>query len=225
VEAVKSVYKRVAEMVDELIGALGTQENKAIKIALANHPRVNRCFDLLGLTYPNWPEVDLKDAGGGRKRKRAARRDKGTGTSKGGGRGCGRGSSVDRPVAAKVHASSVAPSIASAMPRPMAAVAPLSSTTRVSLPARKMPGLDSVPILHDISSDDDEEEEERESSEGLEDVKVDGSSSDSSGSSASGDDDNDDDDDDDREGSNDVQCQVSKELRLQSGRAKAEREI
>jgi hypothetical protein len=42
-----------------------------------------------------------------------------------------------------------------------------------------MPGLSSVPILHDISSDVDEEEEEKESSEGSEDVWVDGSSGDS----------------------------------------------
>jgi hypothetical protein len=69
VEGVKAIFKRVAEMVEELIEALGTQENKAIKVALANHPRVNRCFDLLGLTYPDWPEVDLKDVEGGRKRK------------------------------------------------------------------------------------------------------------------------------------------------------------
>lgn len=32
---------------------------------------MNRCFDLLGLTYPNWPAVDLKDTEGSRKRKRA----------------------------------------------------------------------------------------------------------------------------------------------------------
>jgi hypothetical protein len=107
----------------------------------------------------------------------------------------------------------------------MAVVAPLSSAAGVSLLARKMSGLDSVPILHDISSDDDEEEEEKESSEGSEDVKVDGSSSDSSGSGPSGDVNDDNDDDDDHEGSNDVQCQVSKELSLQSGKAKVEQEI
>jgi hypothetical protein len=59
---------------------------------------VNCCFDLLGLTYPDWPKMDLKDAEGGRKRKRSMTRDKGTGTSRCGGRGHGRGSSVDRPV-------------------------------------------------------------------------------------------------------------------------------
>ena len=42
------MYKKVAKAVDGLIGALGTQENKAIKVALADHQRVNQCFDLLG---------------------------------------------------------------------------------------------------------------------------------------------------------------------------------
>jgi hypothetical protein len=51
----------------------------------------------------------------------------------------------------------------------MAVAAPRPSAARVSYPARKMPGLSSVPILHDISSDVDEEE----------DVWVDGSSGDS----------------------------------------------
>ena len=46
---VKVVYKKVVEAVEELIGALGTAENKAIKIVLADYHRGNRCFDLLGL--------------------------------------------------------------------------------------------------------------------------------------------------------------------------------
>ena len=68
---VKVMYKKVAEAVEELIGALGTAENKAIKIALADHHRVNRCFDLLGLIYLDWPFVELKDAEVGKKRKRS----------------------------------------------------------------------------------------------------------------------------------------------------------
>ena len=47
------LYKKVAEAVEGLIGALDTQENKVIKVALADHQRVNRCFHLLGLTYPD----------------------------------------------------------------------------------------------------------------------------------------------------------------------------
>ena len=38
---VKVVYKKVAEVVEELIGSLGTAENKAIKIAFVDHHRVN----------------------------------------------------------------------------------------------------------------------------------------------------------------------------------------
>ena len=45
---VKTMYKKVAESVEGLIGALGTQENKAIKVVLADCQHVNRCFDLLG---------------------------------------------------------------------------------------------------------------------------------------------------------------------------------
>ena len=66
---VKVMYKKVAKAVEELIGALGTTKNKAIKIALADCHRVNRCFDLLGLVYPDWPSMELKDAGVGKKRK------------------------------------------------------------------------------------------------------------------------------------------------------------
>ena len=62
-------YKKVAEAVEELIEALGTAENKAIKIALADHHRVNRCFNLLGLIYLDWPSMELKDVGVGKKRK------------------------------------------------------------------------------------------------------------------------------------------------------------
>ena len=75
-------YKKVAEAVEELIEALGTAENKAIKIALADRHHVNRCFDLLGLIYPDWPSVELKDAEVGKKRKRARAGDKLTSTSK-----------------------------------------------------------------------------------------------------------------------------------------------
>ena len=79
---VKVMYKKVAEAVEELIGALWTTENKAIKIALADRHHVNRCFDLLGLIYPDWPSVELKDAEVGKKRKRARAGDKLTSTSK-----------------------------------------------------------------------------------------------------------------------------------------------
>ena len=79
---VKVVYKKVVEAVEELIGALGTAKNKAIKIALADRHRVNRCFDLLGLVYSDWPFVELKDVEVGKKRKRAKAGDTVTSRSK-----------------------------------------------------------------------------------------------------------------------------------------------
>jgi len=50
---VKVVYKEVANGTEELVGALGHAEIKAIRVALANRHCVNRAFDLLGLTYPD----------------------------------------------------------------------------------------------------------------------------------------------------------------------------
>ena len=68
---VKTMYEKVAEAIEGLIGALSTQENKVIKAGLADRQCVNRCFDLLGLTYPDWSSMELKDAEGSMKRKRA----------------------------------------------------------------------------------------------------------------------------------------------------------
>ena len=61
-----------------------------IKVALADCQRVNRCFDLLGLTYPDWLSVELKDADGSKKRKRAKMGGKLVSMSKQGGHGRGR---------------------------------------------------------------------------------------------------------------------------------------
>jgi hypothetical protein len=126
---VKVVYKKVVESVEELIGALGTTKNKAIKIALADRHRVNRCFDLLGLVYPDWPCVELKDAEGGKKRKRAEAGDKLMSMSKRGGHGCGRarGSMVDHVAMAKVAASSAASPVAAARPGTVISLEPRTS--------------------------------------------------------------------------------------------------
>ena len=53
VVGVKAIYKEVAKATEELVGALGHAEIKAIRVALANRHCVNRAFDLLGLTYPD----------------------------------------------------------------------------------------------------------------------------------------------------------------------------
>jgi hypothetical protein len=98
VAGVKDVYKRVAEAAEELVGALGNTENKSIRAALANrHHRwgsMNQAFDLLGLTYPDWPQVGLMEAegdkgGAAQKRKRFEVAGEATSTSKRGGHGCG----------------------------------------------------------------------------------------------------------------------------------------
>ena len=67
---------------EELIRALGTAENKAIKIALTDRHCVNRCFDFLGLIYPDWSSIELKDAEVGKKRKWAEAGDTLTSMSK-----------------------------------------------------------------------------------------------------------------------------------------------
>jgi hypothetical protein len=112
------VYKKVEESVNELIGALGTAKNKVIKIALADHHRVNRCFDLLGLVYPDWPSVELKDAEASKKRKRAKVGDKLMSMSKRGGhsRGHAGGPKVDHVAVVKVATSSVASPVLVAKP-------------------------------------------------------------------------------------------------------------
>jgi hypothetical protein len=58
VAGVKDVYKKVAEATEELIGALGNTEIKAIRATLADRHRVIQVFDLLGLTNPDWPQVE-----------------------------------------------------------------------------------------------------------------------------------------------------------------------
>ena len=94
------------EAVEELIGVLGSSKAKAIRIIVVDHHRVNRSFDLLGLTYPDWPQVELTEAKGGKKRKRAKTGGKSTSASKRGGRSHGHAGApkVDRVAAVKVLA-------------------------------------------------------------------------------------------------------------------------
>ena len=122
---VKTVYKKVSEAVEELIGSLGNTEAKVIRIALADHQCVNQSFDLLGWTYPNWPQVDFKESKGGKKRKRAKASDKLTSRSKQGGRGHGHagGPKVDRVIAAKIPASTVGSPVVAAKPVSMTSLA------------------------------------------------------------------------------------------------------
>jgi hypothetical protein len=219
---IKVVYKKVVECVEELIGPLGTAKNKVIKVALANRHRVNRCFDLLGLTYPDWPFVELKDAEGGKKRKRAKEGDKLMGTSKRGGHGHGRAGDLRLIVLLWQRLRR--------LPRPWQ-----RQGRRLQfcwshrrawlggvLPSCKMPSISRLPILQVISDDDGDDDVEKGGSEGSKEVKIDGSSS-SSSSSESGASGDEDDEDDDESGN--PRPIGSKELGFQSGGTEEKREI
>lgn len=81
---------------------------------------------MLGLTYPDWPQVDFKEAKGGKKRKRVDVSIKLTSMSKRGGHGHGHagGLKVDRVIAAKVPASSVGSSVVTARTGSMISLVP-----------------------------------------------------------------------------------------------------
>jgi hypothetical protein len=55
VAGIKAIYKEATEVAEELVGAIGSSEIKVIRAALADCHRVNWAFDLLGLTYLDWP--------------------------------------------------------------------------------------------------------------------------------------------------------------------------
>lgn len=89
---------RVLEIVKEsedLVGLLMSSELKGIMDALNSRCRVNRCFDLIGVVYPNYPSVAASGSEGGPKRKRGLTGGREPGTTKRGRGGCGRGSNVE----------------------------------------------------------------------------------------------------------------------------------
>ena len=86
---VKAFYKKVVEAIEEFIGALGNIETKVIRATIADRHHINRAFDLLGLTYLDWPLVESTKVEGGKKRKRSEMSGKTTGLSKRGGHGQG----------------------------------------------------------------------------------------------------------------------------------------
>ena len=119
------------------------------------------------MTYPDWPQVDFKEAEGGKKRKRADASNKLTSMSKRGGCGHGHavGPKVDRVIAAKVPASSVGSPVVTARPGSTISLVLWPSAVGGSLPSRKMPSISSLPILQkNLDDDDDEEDEEKEGS-------------------------------------------------------------
>jgi hypothetical protein len=58
-DGIKAVCARVAVQVEDLVGPLMLLEIKAIRKALGGRRLVNRCVDILGLGYPDWPTMDL----------------------------------------------------------------------------------------------------------------------------------------------------------------------
>ena len=93
--------------------------------------------------------MELKDAEGSKKRKRAEAGGKLISMSKrgGSGRGCVGGSKVDRAAMAKVAASSTASPMVAAKPESVVSLGPRSSVVGGPLPGRKMPSISRLPIL------------------------------------------------------------------------------
>lgn len=179
-EGVAAVLDIVKKESKDLVGPLMTPKLKLIKKALDSRHRVNRCFDLLGVAYPDWPSLDVSGSEAGVKRKRGSAGAREGGAPKRGRGGRGRGSSVDRPVVANVSRSrTVVPT-----PKPVAPVVSTPTVPGASHWTRPVPGLATVPIV-DIGLDDDDDERVAEEAEDEEKVES-GSSSDSS-SEGSGD--------------------------------------
>lgn len=170
-EGVALVFEAVKGEVEDLVGPLMTPELKLIKKVLDSRRRVNRCFDLLGVAYSDWPSPEASGSEAGVKRKRGSAGGRDGGAPKQGRGGRGRGSSVDRPVVAKVSQSRWSVP----KPKPVAPVAPAPVSSRHP---RAIPGLGSVPLV-DVESDDDDEDEERVADDVEE--KVEGDSSNGSG--------------------------------------------
>lgn len=83
------VLKTVSVAAEEIVGSLGSVEIRSIRSALSDRWRLNRVFDLLRVTYSDWP-YPSSDAGAGKagalkKRKQAEVADEKT--SRGGKRG------------------------------------------------------------------------------------------------------------------------------------------
>lgn len=187
---VKAVYKEVAEATEELVGSLGTTESKAIRAALTDRHRLNRLYDLLGLTYPDWLLREPTDVGGSKagatkKRKRVEVTDTAVSASKRGGLGVTVPSA--RNVVSKVPASRVEPVAGPVRAAPVFLPAAAGGGAR---PPRRMASILDVPVLNIVSDDDEDEEEEGEGRRaGGDKPKDSSSSSDRDGSDGSEDED------------------------------------
>lgn len=70
VEGAGFVLEVVRKESEDLVGPLMSPELKAIKKSLDSRRRVNMCFDLLGVAYPDYPPIEASGGEGGSKRKR-----------------------------------------------------------------------------------------------------------------------------------------------------------
>lgn len=65
-EGLNAIYRAVEEVVENLVGKLGAVKIKVINAAHGDLHRLNRVYDLLGITYIDWPSP-ADDVGGWRK--------------------------------------------------------------------------------------------------------------------------------------------------------------
>lgn len=109
-----AVYRDVEAVVEDLVGKLGALEIKVINAALVGRHRLNRVYDLVGITYPDWPSPPVEEAVG-KKLKRAGALGAEPTIEKHG-RGCGQGSSAStssRQIVVKARSSVVGPTVPS----------------------------------------------------------------------------------------------------------------
>jgi hypothetical protein len=109
-EGLNAIYREVEAMVENLVGKLGAVKIKVINAAHGDHHRLNRVYDLLGITYTDWPSP-ADDVGGGKKRKGAEALGKAAvGERRGHGHGRGSsGSAVSRQAVVEVCTSGSLP--------------------------------------------------------------------------------------------------------------------
>lgn len=171
-EGVGHVLDIVKKKCEDLVGPMMQPELKLIKKSLNSRRRVNRCFDLLGAVYDDYPSAEASGSEAISKRKRGSIGGREPGAGKRGRGGQGRGSSVERATVTKVSekrsaglaktssasahdpAKSVAPGITAVAPS-AGRSAPASSARRT----RIVPGLQTLPVINVESDDEDEEEE------------------------------------------------------------------
>lgn len=174
-EGASRVVGIVKRKCEDLVGPLEPAELKRIKKFVNSRRRINRCFDLLGATYDDYPSVDASGSEGGPKRKPGSTGGREPGRGKRGrGSSHGRGSTNDRAVVAKVpkrqstNKVKVSASAARAPAQPAAGgvvIAPSASGSASGAAGRWtriVLGLHTLPVV-DVESGEEDEDEDGES--------------------------------------------------------------